>query len=369
MPAKPLSIGYISQDWSHSQNLSFPNGCTWYRCILPAIEMNKRGHTCQVGFVSIADNKVGVKVRGPMYKEEGIYSGHKMLVFKLPMHSANLIAVDIAKANKIKVVVDIDDWFDNLPETNRAREQTDPELNKENNRDIYFQIIEQADALICSTPFLYDFYSKKHPTKPIFMVRNSIDVARWPKRETRRSVPVIGWVGATPWRSRDLEQLAPFFKDYLLSRKTTFHHSGHIPSADHAASLLGLDDGQSTTMQMLPMTQLPGLYVNIDIGIVPLNNVEFNHAKSYLKGLEYAAVGIPFIASHTPEYQYLADAGIGRIARNESEWIKHFDELMEYNMRVDESELNKEILIEKFSIESHASQWESVYSNIMDINQ
>jgi glycosyltransferase involved in cell wall biosynthesis len=367
VPTTPLSIGFISQDWSQVQNLSFPNGCTWYRCILPAMAMIRRNHACQIGTISVADGKVGVRVRAPLYKTEGIYSGHKMLVFKLPMHAANLIAVQIAKANKVRVVVDIDDWFDNLPETNRARQQTDPELHKDNNRDIYFQVIEMADALICSTPFLYDFYSKKHPTKPVFMVRNSIDIGRWPKRNTRRSVPVIGWVGATPWRSRDLEQLSSFFKEYLISQNTTFHHSGHIAAADSAASLLGIDDKQVSTTPMLPMTQLPELYKNIDIGIVPLNNVEFNHAKSYLKGLEYAAAGIPFVASHTPEYQYLADAGVGRIAKTDEEWIAHFNELMDYNMRVDESELNKEIITEHFSIDSFASQWEHVYTSIMDI--
>lgn len=329
--------------------------------------MIRRNHACQIGTISVADGKVGVRVRAPLYKTEGIYSGHKMLVFKLPMHAANLIAVEIAKANKVRVVVDIDDWFDNLPETNRARQQTDPELHKDNNRDIYFQIIEMADALICSTPFLHDFYSKKHPTKPVFMVRNSIDIGRWPKRNTRRSVPVIGWVGATPWRSRDLEQLSSFFKEYLISQNTTFHHSGHIAAADSAASLLGIDDKQVSTTPMLPMTQLPELYKNIDIGIVPLNNVEFNHAKSYLKGLEYAAAGIPFVASHTPEYQYLADSGVGRIAKTDGEWIAHFNELMDYNMRVDESELNKEIITEHFSIDSFASQWEHVYTSIMDI--
>ena len=366
---KSISIGFISQDWSHIEKNSFPNGCTWYRCILPASAMNKRGHSCQVGTLHLGDNGVGVRVGMPLYEQGGIYSGHQMLVFKLPMHVANLMAVEIAKSKGVTVVVDIDDWFDDLPETNSARRQTDPELNKENNRNIYFKVIEMADALICSTPFLRDFYSRKHPKKPVFMVRNSVDIVRWPKRQTRSSVPVIGWVGATLWRSMDLEQLAPFFSNYLESRKLTFHHSGHIPAANHAASLLGLKDGQSTTMNMLPMTQLPGLYPNIDIGMVPLNNIEFNHAKSYLKGLEYAIAGIPFVSSRTPEYQYLADVGVGRIARTHSEWIGHFDELLDYSVRDNESRLNREIVVNRFSIESHAPQWEKVYFDIMDIRR
>lgn len=329
--------------------------------------MIQRGHVCQIGIVAVTGDKVGVRVRAPLYKQDGIYSGHQMLVFKLPMHITNLVAADIARAAGVKIVVDIDDWFDNLPDTNRAKQQTDPELNKDNNRDIYFQVIEMAHALICSTPFLYEFYKNKYPGKPIFMVRNSIDVARWPNRQTRKNIPVIGWVGATPWRSRDLEQLAPFFREYLTSRKVSFHHSGHIPGVDSAASLLGIDESSATTMQMYPITQLPELFTNIDIGIVPLNNVEFNHAKSYLKGLEYAAANVPFVASSTPEYEFLADAGVGRIARNETEWVAHFDELMNYGMRSDEAQVNRQIITEHFSIDSFASQWEETYKNIMDI--
>lgn len=364
-----LSIAFASQDWSHTDKLSYPNGCTWYRCVLPSMAMNKRGHTCQVGVVSVADNKVGVRVRAPMYEHEGIYSGHRMLVFKLPMHTANLVAVDVAKTNKVKIVVDIDDWFDDLPDTNKAKQQTDPELNKENNRDIYFQVISQADALICSTPFLYDFYKNKYPGKPIFMIRNSIDVSRWPKKKPRKGIPTIGWVGATPWRANDLEQLSGFFDDYLSTRNNDFHHGGHIAAASSAAELLGIKSRRTTAQTMTPITNLPALFKQIDIGIVPLNDVGFNHAKSYLKGLEYAAAGVPFIASGLPEYEFLADHGVGRIAKNETEWIHHLDELQEFKIRDDESAVNLEIIKEKFSIETYADQWEHVYSNIMDIGQ
>lgn len=362
-----MSIGFASQDWSMAKPLAYPNGCTWYRCVLPAIAMIGRKHTCQVGLITIDGGNVGIKVTSPLYKQDGVFSGHKMIVFKLPMHLANVAAADIAISKGVKVVVDIDDWFEGLPESNRAKKLTDPESSKENNREIYFQVIEMAHALICSTPFLYDFYKKKHPSKPIFMIRNSIDVNRWPKRNTRSCAPVIGWVGATPWRANDLEQLAPFMQNYLRTRNIKFHHAGHSPDAPLAHNLLEIDESMSSKSGMLPMTQLPSLFDNMDIGIVPLNNLEFNYAKSYLKGIEYAAAGLPFVASSTPEYEYLASHGVGRIAKSHDDWVYHFDELMDFNMRKDEAEINLEIIKNQFSIESHAHAWEETYRNIMDI--
>ena len=364
---RPLTIGFLSQDWSHVNNMSFPNGCTWYRCILPALAMNKLGHDCHVGLISIKENKVGVLLRPPMYDKEVIAAGHEILVFKLPMHIANVTAAEIALSKKTKIVVDIDDWFDNLPDTNRAKQITDPELNKENNRDIYFQVIEMAHALICSTPFLYEFYKNKYPTKPIFMVRNSIDTDRWPKRKFVHRRPVIGWVGATPWRANDLEQLAPFFQSYLKSRNVKFHHSGASPGAPNAFELLNIEESRTSQSGMIPITHLPELFKDIDVGIVPLNDIGFNHAKSYLKGLEYAAAGIPFVSSSTPEYEYLASYGVGRIAKSHNDWVNHFDELMNFQMRQDEAEHNLDIVKKTFSIESHAAIWEETYKNIMDI--
>jgi glycosyltransferase involved in cell wall biosynthesis len=51
----------------------------------------------------------------------------------------------------------------------------------------------------------------------------------------------------------------------------------------------------------------------LDVGIVPLASTRFNESKSYLKGLEFAARGVPFVASPLPEYELLAANDIGTI--------------------------------------------------------
>jgi len=363
-----FSVGFASQDWSKVGELLIPNGCTWYRCVLPLKELQKFGHGAVVGTVaSSSSGEIGIGIRKPLYSQEGTASGLNIIVFKLAMHISNLTAIEKAESSGQKIVVDIDDWFDGLPESNRAFETTNPETNKENNRDIYFSVINRAHALICSTPFLYEQYKLKYPSKPIFMVRNGIDLGRWKKKKHFYKKPVIGWVGATPWRGNDLEQLSGFFGDYLLRNKLTFHHSGHIDGAQKASELIGAPSDKSTTQGMIPILNLPELFKKIDIGIVPLNNIPFNHAKSYLKGLEYAAAGIPFVASYSPEYEVLAQSGIGRVAYSESDWLYHFDELLNHNMRNDEAEVSQEILKEQFSMDVIAKEWENVFMNIMDI--
>ena len=36
-----------------------------------------------------------------------------------------------------------------------------------------------------------------------------------------------------------------------------------------------------------------------DVGVVPLQQNLFNDCKSWIKGIEYAAAGIPFVVTHT----------------------------------------------------------------------
>jgi glycosyltransferase involved in cell wall biosynthesis len=161
--------------------------------------------------------------------------------------------------------------------------------------------------------------------------------------------------------------LSGFFGDFIQQNKLTFHHSGHVETAKHAADLLGVDKSLVTTEPMQPVTNLPALMKKFNIGIAPLNSVDFNRAKSYLKGLEYAVAGIPFVASDMPEYRLLSDAGVGRIASSPSQWRSHMEELLDFATRKKEAKLNYEIVKSEFSIGSRVKEWISVFHNIMDI--
>jgi len=358
--SKP-TIGFLTGDWSWGTNPLQPNGCAWYRCTLPINELTKYNWVCGIGFPGFTPEK-GF---GLIVDDNKILQGWDILVFKLLMQKQVLEYMPRAKELGQKIVVDVDDWFDGLSPTNRAFAATDPEKNPDNNREIYAQIIMQADAVITSTPFLYDHYSAIR--KNVFLVRNGIDIDRWKPRKRRHSGGrlQVGWVGATPWRSRDLEELTPWFSKYLQTRRMHFHHSGHTNDAPFANDLLGVHKGVSHVMPIVPILQYPQLFAPIDIGIVPLSNVPFNHAKSFIKGLEYAASGIPFVASYSPEYQYLSELGIGRVAYNQQDWIYHLDELRVQSIRKDEIEHNREVL-KNFTMEKRGEDWDTVMKYIKD---
>ena len=363
---KRSTIGYLTTDWAWGTDPLQPNGCAWYRCALPSRELQKHGWVTSMGLPGFSKDK-GF---GILTGDKQAIHGWDIVFFKLIMSRDALEAMPLAQALGQKIVVDIDDWFEGLHPSNRAYESTDPKKNPENNRDIYAQIIMQADAVITSTNFLFDYYSQKR--KNVFLVKNGIDIdaknVRWKKKVPRLHAhrTNVGWVGATPWRSGDLEIMAPFLGDWLNSRKANFIHSGHTKNgAPTAASQLNINEDAVKTYPLVPIYEYPHLFSKIDVGIVPLNNIPFNHAKSYIKGLEYAASGIPFVSSYSPEYQELADLGIGRIAKTQEDWIYHLDELRLPAIRKDEA-IHNSSLLQNFSIEERGKDWNATMKYILE---
>jgi len=359
--AKP-TIGFLTYDWSFGTKPLQPNGCAWYRCYLPMQQLKKDKYETGMGFPGFND-KHGF---GILIPDNKAIHGWDIVVLKLIMIDRVVEQVDKAIEMGQRIVVDLDDHMEGLAKTNLAYHMTSPEKNENNNREHYFKIIEKATALITSTPFLQEFYQKKHPNKPVYLVRNGIDLERWKVRNDHSGhLPTFGWVGATPWRSGDLEILNPYFGEFIDKRHCKFHHSGSIINAPQVDKQIGVSSKKFTSEPMKPIMTYPELFRKIDVGIVPLTDIDFNHAKSFIKGLEYAASGIPFIASPSPEYKYFAEQGVGRIASTPAEWIGHMEELLDPKVRKKEREKNREIVAEKFSMEQRGLDWEEVFDKIL----
>ena len=230
-----------------------------------------------------------------------------------------------ARAEGQIVVNDLDDSFWHLDPRNHAWAASHPELNPSSNRDHYLLTVLASDVITVSTPFLADqlhgLIRENDLTKPpeIVVVRNMIDLERW--RNRRPIMPeslTYGWVGAVPWRSGDLEVLKPWLGKFLrVHPEVTFRHAGHIDveGVGTFAGLTGIDPERIVNQPMAATYERMKLYYPIDVGLVPLNDLPFNAAKSAIKGMEYLAAGTPFIATDTPEYRWAAEQGMGYLVR------------------------------------------------------
>ena len=347
-----MAIAFLTRDYNGRFPYITPAGCAYYRCLLP---MSVCGQQARMGMPAWSPTKgYGIKDS----ESTGIF-GFSTVVLKLIMDRWAPRQIELAQQLGQTIIVDIDDYHEALTPANIAYHQTHPEVNKAANRDNYQRVIEAADILTVSTPYLYDIYSQQHPN--VHMVRNGVNMPQFTRRKHTTSKPVIGWAGATNYRNNDLEQLRDWLPGFLEDHDLMFHHAGHSPDSPSFAHITGIPDWRVTTTPIVPIHDYADNLL-FDIGIVPLNDIPFNHAKSNIKGLEYAASGIPFVASPLPEYRELSSSGVGLLADTPGLWRSQLETLLDYKTRKKTAAIGHNIVLHEWAIEAREKEWQDVFA-------
>ena len=238
------------------------------------------------------------------------------------------------------IINDLDDWYWGLDPSNNAFLASHPKTNPKENVNHYKSVLASSDLITVSTPYLADRISG-WVRCPIEIVPNTVDVGRFTAREhTDSDVPSIGWVGSTSHRSGDLEVLRGVLGAFERCGHR-FYHGGHHPGARSFAESVGVSHDSVTVIPATDPIDYPSMFV-MDIGIAPLRDTPFNHAKSEIKALEYASAGVPWIGSRLPAYRDFAETVGGRVAKNPSQWIRHLNELKNPTVRSAEGKALRE---------------------------
>ena len=221
-------------------------------------------------------------------------------------------AVARARSNGQKVFQEIDDHMWAIPTWNRAFEGTHPDLHPTKNVYHYAESILESDGVMTSTPELRDVMLDKFRL-PTALVENHVEVEKFLIPRVPNDPPRVGWTGATGWKSGDLETLKPFAKMFPWVHGGASSYDGDFEQMTGATDVI--------EHPLMIAENYPKMFT-FDVGVVPLQQNLFNDCKSWIKGIEYAAAGIPFVASPTREYVRLQEEhGIGYIAHKTKNWI------------------------------------------------
>lgn len=361
-----VNIAYVSADVSLQADgyPPIPGGAGWVRVHQPARLLAYKGeHTVSVG-TAVAQHPKGWLL--PLTQE------HKPLMYRPDiviiqrwMHVDAADRTREARATGQVVIHDVDDWFWGLDPANRAYAATDPKRHKVQNRDHYKRAVEAADAVTVSTEFLARRIRERMGVRTI-LLRNAVDRATFTTaevRDTGRGL-VVGWTGALAWRSGDLETMREVLPRWLADNDATFVHHGTFPQdrGDTADKRIGLAPAQVGPSKPVKVPWLyPENLTGFDIGIVPLAKVEFNEAKSWIKGLEYAAAGIPFVAQDTPEYRAL---GCGLLADTPEQWRAALDRLRDPAVRLEQQALGLAVASDH-DLNTRWTDWQDVYLGLL----
>lgn len=358
-----MKIGYVTADWSDvTDETGYPTfgGAGWYRCGLPAQYLKRNN------IETVCVEKISIDRDGSIWLHDWQDVAHTdcdIVVFQRWMHESAPEIIRKAKASGQIIVNELDDWYWGLHKSNAAYWHSDPRRNPTVNRDHYWEALKASSYLTVSTPDLKERTAKLGV--PTYVIRNCIDLERWEYKEPKDEKPNIGWVGSTSHRSGDLETLNGMLGPFCDKHELMFIHAGYLRGLKWAGDLAGVPKYLQDFEPLTIINNYPNLFKRIDIGLAPLNDIAFNHSKSCIKAMEYAAAGVPFVATKINEYEWLRrEHSIGMTAKNPKDWENRLTKLLDFDFRKEEAERNRRN-IKAFDFADRYVDWLKVYENML----
>jgi glycosyltransferase involved in cell wall biosynthesis len=216
--------------------------------------------------------------------------------------------------------------------------------------------IQCADLVTTPTHSLAEILAELNPR--VAVLPNTIPDKLLHLLPQRRDKFIIGWQGAHQ-HVIDLQLIYnPVLRFMLRHSNVEFHLWGPHGTLD-------FPDALANRIITFPWTSRVWdhyLRLNMDIGLAPINMGErFNETKSDIRLREYAALGIPFIASAGTTYANTALAARGMLADTEDEWEEALEQLYRKpNLRYWMSEQGR-LRARLWTTEDNGKEWESAY--------
>jgi glycosyltransferase involved in cell wall biosynthesis len=215
---------------------------------------------------------------------------------------------------RIGFVWDNDDNFDAIDAKGRPNQKLFSSLRGRRIVANMTALMRMADFVTTPSAGLAEHYRGAVQTE-VRVIENFID-APTPRDAPSRSEVVVGWVANAEHRT-DVERLG--------LRETFQRVLDHHPNV-HLVSIgcgLGLNSERYHHVREVPFHELRSAIASFDVGIAPIADSAFNRSRSNVKVKEYAALGVPWLASPIGPYAGLgADEG-GRLVADD----RWFEEL------------------------------------------
>jgi len=277
------------------------SGCGWIRSFLPARHLN--GH-----FIG------GFSLNAPM-------DGIKHVIFQRHTHKDFIEIIPHLQSLGKKVYYDLDDDLWSIHESNPAKNAYPPET-----LSTIEKIISLCDGVFTSTEYLKNKLTTFNPS--VNVIPNLVEIPSTSK-EYHHKIR-IGYSGSLSHKidfsDKLIYALRKLYNKY--SDRIEFIFFGYIPPE--------LREISYHTAGVEPNQYLEALnYVDLDIGLIPLADIEFNKSKSNLKWLNTSICKAVPVVSDVHCYSEVEDQKTGFKIYNDK-WYDVLEQLINNKWLIEE---------------------------------
>lgn len=296
-------------------------GCGHHRVIWPAQELKRLG--VDINIVQSSERSLELIIKDDVVQDVKMSADDvDVVVMQRVTHAYMVQAIPIIRAKGIAVVVDVDDDLKNIHPSNPAFSMLHPKrAAQRGNMHSWTNLSDAcrvATLVTTSTSALLPHYA---PHQRGVVIKNYL--AEHYYGLSRVDSNDIAWPASLHSHPNDPEVVGNAVARMIMDYGTTFDVLSHPQGIDKAFRLGSSPKG----CDPIALFDWPVAVAKIGIGIAPLADTVFNGSKSWLKPLEMAACGVPWVGSPRTAYQQLHDLGCGLMADTPKQWYQQLRRL------------------------------------------
>lgn len=350
------------------------HGCGHHRIIWPAMELQRAGHDVRV--VLPKDRTFRLHMRGDQVHDIELGAEADVVVFQRVTHTHLAQAIPLLRTKGVAVVVDVDDdltaihpgnaAFEYLHPRNLGKRRDDGQIHLHSWRTLQ-QACRDASWVTVTTPALADRYAPhgRVSVLPNYLAEHYYQYPG-PGEQTMRGfgANLVGWPASLHNHPNDPDAVGNAVAR-LVDDGARFRVYGTSAGARHAFGL------QSDPESVVPIEILDWAAAldELTVGICPLADTVFNGAKSFLKPLELAARGVPWVGSPRTEYRRLHALGCGHLAEKPKEWYGITRKLLRDPVFWSESADAGQDVAKTLRLRDHAWRWMDAWDAASRVGQ
>jgi len=327
-------------------------GCGHFRLIWPGERLAELGYDVTV--LGPGKRDIKIKMDGQRVVDVVDVDPDAVYVFQRLTHYRMAEAVALIRSHGAAVVVDVDDDLSSIHPKNPAYDiyhphRGDPMHSWRN----LAHACQNATLVTVSTPGLLGVYAK-HGRGHVLYNHLPDPYFETPHEDSDR----IGWPASLHSHPDDPSAVGGAVAR-LCGPERPFQVVSDTAGVGEAFSLSA---GVVGVSEPINVQQWPGRVAElVGIGIAPLADTRFNDCKSWLKPLEMSALGIPWVASPSPEYMRLIGRGgppdIGAVAGTPRRWHRELSRLVGSRSLRLERAARARAVAETLKIRDNAWRW------------